>query len=122
MRAAATDARSFRLFSHLLIELIDVELSECDVHQFSLNERMPLQLLDRYPIIFVHLHALHHEQTSLDVYRLSCRRKFVATIVNLSNQVLHFEAVKGCNANKHLVEHNSKCPGIHLGTVAALFQ
>ena len=122
MRAATTNAGFFRPVSHLLIEIVDFQLSEFIFHQLSFNERMLLQLFDRNPIIFVHLHALDHEETSLHVHWLSSRRKFVATIINLGNQVLHFEAMEGRNANKHLVEHDSERPGIHLDTIAALFQ
>ena len=67
---------------------------------------MLCQLFDGNAVLFVHLHALDKEKTDLDADGL-WDWKFVAAVINLSNQIFHLIAVEGGHSNEHFVKHHT---------------
>ena len=63
---------------------------------------MLVEFLYGYAVVFVHLQALYEEQACLDAYWL-IEGQFVASIVDLGNQVLHLVGVEGSHTHEHLV-------------------
>ena len=83
---------------------------------------MLTEFFDWDPIVLVHLEALNKEETSFDMDGLILGGKFVATIVDFRDQVLHLITMERCHSNKHLVEHNTERPCVNLDTVASLLE
>ena len=107
---------------HIRRETLNVKLVQGGIFEFFGDEWMLAELLDWYPIIFVHLQTLDEEEASLDTDKFPLSGELVATIVDFGDQIFHLIAMERCDANHHFIQHDSECPSVYLHTVTSLFE
>ena len=72
------------------------------------------EVLCEDPVLLLRLECVKQKETSFNLDALTAFYcQFVATIVNLSNQLLHIEAVERCDANEKLEQDDTERPRIH---------
>ena len=76
---------------------------------------MRAKLLHRHPVFLDRLEALEEEETGLDgdFLVLGLAGHPVATVVNLSNKLLHVGAVERGRTEDHLVEDDAERPCVY---------
>ena len=107
--------------AHIFLKGTDVQLSQLLLHVLLSDEGMTLQLIDRDSVVLVHLQTLAEEEGALGRDWL-VKADLVATIIDLSDEVLHLVGVEGRLANHHFVQHHTEGPRVHFLTVASLLQ
>ena len=99
----------------VLDEFLVVKRRQRHVFQLFLHKRMRAQLLHRHSVFLDRLEAFEEEEAGLDgdflVLRLAGHP--VATVVNLSNQLLHVCAIERGRAEDHLVQDDAERPRVH---------